>query len=113
MDVGCGMGLFSIAMARMVGNQGQVIAADLQEEMLGVLRRRAERAGVADRIETHKCEQNRVGADIQADFALAFMMVHEVPDQRRLLGEIHGCLKPGSKLLPGGHGRISMFQICL
>jgi predicted SAM-dependent methyltransferase len=22
-----------------------------------------------------------------------------VPDQRRLLGEIHGCLKPGGKLL--------------
>jgi SAM-dependent methyltransferase len=26
-------------------------------------------------------------------------MVHEVPDQRRLLGEIHTCLKPGGKLL--------------
>ena len=40
-----------------------------------------------------------LGLDTQADFALAFMMVHEVPDQRRLLGEIHGCLKPGGKLL--------------
>ena len=27
------------------------------------------------------------------------MMVHEVPDQRRLLGEIQACLKPGGKLL--------------
>lgn len=27
------------------------------------------------------------------------MMLHEVPDQRRLLGEIHACLKPGGKLL--------------
>jgi ubiquinone/menaquinone biosynthesis C-methylase UbiE len=99
MDVGCGMGLFSIAMARMVGDQGRVIAVDLQEKMLGVLRRRAEKAGVADRIETHKCEQNRLGVDVRADFALAFMMVHEVPDQWRLLGEIHGCLKPGGKLL--------------
>ena len=26
-------------------------------------------------------------------------MLHEVPDQRRLLGEIHDCLKPGGKLL--------------
>jgi ubiquinone/menaquinone biosynthesis C-methylase UbiE len=98
-DVGCGMGLFSIAMAKMVGDQGRVIAVDLQEKMLGVLRRRAERAGVADRIETHKCEQNHLGVDAQADFALAFMMMHEVPDQRRLLGEIHVCLEPGGKFL--------------
>jgi hypothetical protein len=27
------------------------------------------------------------------------MMVHEVPDQRRLLGEIYACLKPSGKLL--------------
>ncbi len=27
------------------------------------------------------------------------MMVHEVPDQRRLLGEIQACLKPGGNLL--------------
>ena len=26
-------------------------------------------------------------------------MVHEVPDQRRLLSEIHACLTPGGKLL--------------
>ncbi len=99
MDVGCGMGMFSIAMAKMVGEQGRVIAVDLQQKMLDVLRRRAERAGVADRIQLHKCEQDRLGVDAQVDFALAFMMVHEVPDQRRLLGEIHGCLKPGGKLL--------------
>ena len=99
MDVGCGMGLFSIVMAKLVGDQGRMIAVDLQQKMLDVLRRRAEKAGVADRIQLHKCEQDRLGVDVQADFTLAFMMVHEVPDQRRLLGEIHGCLKPGGKLL--------------
>jgi ubiquinone/menaquinone biosynthesis C-methylase UbiE len=99
MDVGCGMGLFSIAMAKMVGEQGRVIAVDLQQKMLDVLRQRAEKAGVADRIQLHKCDQDRLAVDAQVDFALAFMMIHEVPDQRRLLGEIHGCLKPGGKFL--------------
>ena len=98
-DVGCGMGLFSIALAKLVGNQGRVIAVDLQQKMLDALQRRAERAGVADRIQLHKCEQGHLGVDTQADFALAFAMVHEVPDQRRLLAEIHGCLKPGGKFL--------------
>jgi ubiquinone/menaquinone biosynthesis C-methylase UbiE len=99
MDVGCGMGWFSIPMARMVGDQGRVVAVDLQQKMLDVLRRRAEQAGLADRILWHKCEPNCLGVDVQADFALAFAMVHEVPDQRRLLAEIHGCLKPAGRLL--------------
>ena len=99
MDVGCGMGLFSIAMAKMVGDRGRVLAVDLQQEMLNVLRQRAERAGVANRIQLHKCDQNRMGIETQVDFALASMMVHEVPDQNRLLVEIHACLKPGGKLL--------------
>lgn len=54
-DVGCGMGLFAIAMAKMVGQSGLVIAVDLQQKMLDVLRRRAETAGVADRIQLHRC----------------------------------------------------------
>ena len=99
MDIGCGMGLFSLAMASRVGEEGWVIAVDLQQKMLDVLRKRAEKAGVADRIQLHKCERNRLGIEEPVDFALAMMMIHEVPDQQRLLREIRGCLKPGGKLL--------------
>ena len=99
MDVGCGVGWFSIPMARMVGDQGKVIAIDLQQQMLDMLRRRAEKAGVASRIELRKCEKDRLGVNAEADFALVFAMLHEVPDQARMLGEIHNCLKPGGKLL--------------
>jgi ubiquinone/menaquinone biosynthesis C-methylase UbiE len=99
MDVGCGMGMFSLAMARIVGAEGRVIAVDLQQKMLDVLRKRAEKAGVADRIQFHKCEANRLGVEETVDFVLAMMMIHEVPDQQRLLREIHDCLNPGGKLL--------------
>jgi ubiquinone/menaquinone biosynthesis C-methylase UbiE len=99
MDVGCGVGWFSIPMAGMVGNQGKVIAVDLQPQMLGMLKRRAQKAGVADRIEMHQCEQDRLGIEAHVDFALVFAMLHEVPDQRSLLTEIYGCLKDGGKLL--------------
>jgi ubiquinone/menaquinone biosynthesis C-methylase UbiE len=99
MDVGCGVGWFTIPMARMVGDHGKVIAVDLQQRMLNMLRRRAEKAGMATRIDLHKCEQDRLGVDAEADFVLVFAMLHEVPDQRRLLGEIHDCLKRGGKLL--------------
>ena len=43
MDVGCGMGFFSIAMATMVADQGSVIVVDLQQ-MLDIVKRRAEKA---------------------------------------------------------------------
>jgi ubiquinone/menaquinone biosynthesis C-methylase UbiE len=99
LDVGCGVGWFSIPMATMVGDQGRVIAVDLQPQMLDILRRRAEKADVANRIRLHHCEQDRLGIDAPIDFALAFAMLHEVPNHRRLLGEIHANLKPGGKLL--------------
>ena len=98
-NVGCGVGWFSIPMARMVGDHGTVIAVDLQPQMLDMLRHRAEKAGMADRIRLHHCQQNRLGVDAEADFALVFAMLHEVPDQSRLLAEIHHCLKDGGKLL--------------
>ena len=47
-DVGCGMGYFSIGMAKLVGACGKVIAVDLQQKMLEIMLRRARRAGVID-----------------------------------------------------------------
>ncbi len=98
-DVGCGVGWFSIPMARMVGDQGTVIAVDLQPQMLDMLRRRAEKAGVSARIETRPCAQDKLGIDARADFVLVFAMLHEVPDPDRFLGEVRDCLKPGGKVL--------------
>lgn len=112
MDFGCGMGLFAIAMARLVGPQGRVIAVDLQQPMLDVVRRRAIKAGVNDRIVTHACPPNALGCDDMLDFALAFYSAHEVPDAERLLREIHHRLRPGGQLLvaePIGHVTAARF----
>ena len=106
MDFGCGMGVFSIEMARLVGSQGQVVAVDLQQRMLDVLRKRAERAGVANRIRTHHCAADSIGIDDSVDFTLAFYSAHEVPDLSRLLREIYLCLRPKGRMMmvePIGH----------
>jgi ubiquinone/menaquinone biosynthesis C-methylase UbiE len=109
LDFGCGMGMFSIALANMVGQQGQVIAADLQQQMLDVLLQRAERAGVAERIRTHRCQSDSMGLDpsVQSvQFALAFYSAHEALDLPRLLDELFHCLHPGGRFLvvePVGH----------
>jgi ubiquinone/menaquinone biosynthesis C-methylase UbiE len=94
LDVGPGMGYFTIPMAKLVGESGQVIAADLQQHMLDAIKRRATRAGVQNRIKLHLASTERIGVNEPVDFALAFWMVHEVPDQVHLLKEIAGLLKP-------------------
>jgi len=106
MDFGCGMGLFSIAMARLVGPKGRIVAADLQQKMLDVLKRRAAKAGVADRIDAHCCKADSIGYAKPVDLALAFYSIHEVPHPGQAIAEILGLLKPEGRFLvvePIGH----------
>lgn len=98
LDVGCGMGFFSIRMAEMVGSTGRVIAADLQPEMLRVLKRRAKRKGVLSRITLHQCEKERVGVTDKVDFVLAFWAVHELPDMRGYFNEMIGIMNDGAHM---------------
>lgn len=99
LDLGCGMGYFAPALARMVGPQGTVICVDLEERLLAEVRRRAERAGVTERIRLHRAEAGHLGLEEPVDFALAFWVVHEVRDQAAFLAQVRACLKPGGRLL--------------
>lgn len=113
LDFGCGMGLFSIAAAKLVGDAGRVTAVDLQPQMLAALLKRAEKAGVADRIQTHACPRDSLGIRLVVDFALAFWSLHETPDQRSVLAEIHDLLIQGGRLLvaePRGHVTAKSFD---
>jgi ubiquinone/menaquinone biosynthesis C-methylase UbiE len=93
------MGYFSIPLARMVGEKGKVIAADIQPEMLVALCKRAERAGVGQQIITHVCKADSLGLALRFDFILAFWMVHEVPNKLVFFKEIKSLLKPSGKFL--------------
>jgi 2-polyprenyl-3-methyl-5-hydroxy-6-metoxy-1,4-benzoquinol methylase len=94
-DIGCGMGFFSIGMAKIVGEQGRVHAVDLQEKILAVLHRRARRRGVDTIIVPEKCGDTVIDLSVAADFVLAFWVVHEVPDANALAQEVFSMLKPG------------------
>jgi ubiquinone/menaquinone biosynthesis C-methylase UbiE len=98
-DIGCGMGYFSLAMAKLVGHKGKVYAIDLQQKMLDILKKRSQKQKLSKRISLHKCTQNKLDLNLKFNFILAFWMVHEVPDQDKLLKEIHTMLNPDGKLL--------------
>jgi ubiquinone/menaquinone biosynthesis C-methylase UbiE len=119
LDVGCAMGFFSLPLARMVGERGKVICVDLQAKMLRSLRKRALKAGIADRINPRLCEEDSLGLEEFAkkiDFALAYAVIHEVPDARSFFGEISKAMKSGSKFLvaePKWHVSAEEFETTL
>ncbi len=100
LDVGCGPGYFTTAMAELVGGNGHVIATDIQGWMLERARRRLEKAGLSGRVRLRLARAGRLDVPSdRVDFALAFWVVHEVPDKERLFSEILACLAPGGTLL--------------
>lgn len=98
LDVGCGRGFASLGLARLVGEGGTVISADLQPEMLAMVGERAGKAGLMDRIFLHRCGERKVGVEEELDFVLAFWMVHELPDASGFFREMRGLLKPEGRL---------------
>jgi 2-polyprenyl-3-methyl-5-hydroxy-6-metoxy-1,4-benzoquinol methylase len=98
-DIGCGMGYFSLAMARMVGEKGTVIAVDIQQEMLDKLRKRAEKHGLARKIRPVLAAKGDLRLKENIDFVLAFWMVHETGDIPGFLKQVWSLLKPGAALL--------------
>jgi ubiquinone/menaquinone biosynthesis C-methylase UbiE len=92
-DIGPGMGYFTIPLLKLVGKDGKVIAVDIQEKMLIVLKRRAIKAGVSSNLTTHLSTPNDFGLKEKADFILMFWMLHEVADKIRFLKNIKNLLK--------------------
>ena len=115
-DMGCGPGYFTIDMAKMVGENGRVIAVDLQEHMLLKVKRKALKHDVSDRMEFHQCEPNTIGLNKKADFILAYYMIHETPNPKGFLAEVKDMLKANGKLLivePRMHVSKKLFETIL
>ena len=98
-DIGCGRGFFSIAMAGMVGEAGTVIAADIQQEMLDMMLKRAKRAGMAERIRPVLASRDDIAIRGPVDFLLAFWMAHEVENAPRFFAQAYAVLKDRGKML--------------
>ena len=98
LDLGCGPGVFTVELAKLVGESGKVVAADLQDGMLEIVGKKIKGSALEKRVFLHKCQVNNIGPVDKVDFILAFWMVHEVPDHDRLFGELKSILKPAGCL---------------
>lgn len=98
LDLGCGPGVFSIEIAKLLGDSGNVIAADLQEGMLDKVLLKIQGTKLEQRVKLHKCKEKTIDLTTKVDFVLAFYMVHEVPDHDNLFRELKSILKPNGLL---------------
>ena len=117
MELGCGPGFFTIDIAKMIGPSGRVIAADLQEGMLQIVRDKVKGTELESRVVLHLCGPDNIGlTDNNVDFALLFYVVHEIPDKDNLFKEIAALLRSKGQALivePPFHVSKSQFTATL
>jgi ubiquinone/menaquinone biosynthesis C-methylase UbiE len=116
LEIGPGMGFFSLTLAGLVGTRGKLICVDVQEKMLNKLMKRARKAGLEKRIEIRTVADDSLGiSDLQEqiDCCITFFVIHEIPDKTGLFSQIREGLKPGGRLLiaePKGHVSKTKFE---
>lgn len=93
-DMGCGNGYYALKMARQVAPDGEVLAVDIQREMLQMLRARAAREGVdgvrpiLGEVDDPKLPEGEVDLVLMAD------VYHEFSHPESMLWGIRRSLKP-------------------
>ena len=99
LDVGCGSGLFTAEMAKMVGPEGKVHAVDLQYSCLAAASTRLAEWGLDDRVLFHHCGLYDLPlADDSVDLAIMIATIGELSDPYLALAEIKRVLKPGARI---------------
>ena len=108
LDAGCGPGRLAIPIAEHLGPEGEVVALDLQPEMIARVRQRIEDRGIKN--VTTLCAglgQGRLG-EAEFDRAILVTVLGEIPDRLGALQEIYSALKPEgllsvTEILPDPH----------
>lgn len=98
-DMGCGNGFYSLKMAEMVGENGKILAVDIQSEMLRLLKARAEEEGIENielilgDIDNPKLPEGKV------DLILCVDVYHEFSHPVEMLASMRQSLKPDGKIV--------------
>jgi SAM-dependent methyltransferase len=98
LELGPGPGTFTVEAARRAGPEGQLIAVDIQPEMIAQVKARVQEAGLTN-VETHVADAYDLPLDDDSvERAFLVTVLPEIPDQARALAELRRVLKPGGVL---------------
>lgn len=97
LDIGCGPGLTSLALGEAVGVNGQVLAVDMADPMLGLARLRCQSQ---PQVQFQNLDVTHLPmANASFDMALATQVYEYVPDMAHALKELVRVLRPGGRVL--------------
>lgn len=98
-DMGCGNGFYTVPMARMAGANGQVLAVDVQPEMLVMLRERCETEGLGNitPILGSMFDPRLPAASV--DLILLVDVYHEFSHPQHMLAAMRRSLKPDGTIV--------------
>jgi len=100
-DLGCGNGYYPVALAKLVGENGQVYAVDVQDETLEATSSMAKHEGLKN-IYTIRHNLEMPGLQIaenSCDAAVLAGTLHQCKNQKNVLRESYRILKTGGKLI--------------
>ncbi len=103
LDVGCGLGQFTRAMARAVGPQGRVVGVERDPNQLAEASRQALATGESDLVEWRVGEAQRL--PLNASELGAFDVVHarfvleHVSDPEQVVRQMAGAVRPGGRVI--------------
>ena len=98
LDAGCGPGRVTVPLARAVGATGEVVALDVQAEMIRKAKEKAAAAGLENIAFVNAAlGQGNLGEN-RFDRGLLVTVVGEIPDRQSALAEIFRAVKPGGIL---------------
>lgn len=93
-DMGCGNGFYALQLAKMVGEKGQILAVDVQPEMLKFLRDRTEKAGIENVIPILGSFHHPRLPPNSTDLILMVDVYHEFSHPEHMLAAMRDALKP-------------------
>jgi len=97
-DLGVGVGVHALPLARRVGPEGRVIGVDIQQEMLDRLVARAEEAGVTNVEPVLGGEADPRLAPGSCDLILLVDVYHEISRPAEMLAAMRAALKPDGRI---------------
>jgi len=98
-DVGAGVGYFTLRLAKRVKDSGRILAVDVQPEMLGLLKKNAERDRLfnIDLVLGTPGDPRLPGGTV--DLALLVDVYHEFEHPEEMIRGIRNALKPDGRLV--------------
>ncbi len=98
-DMGCGNGFYTLQLAEMVGDKGQVLAVDIQQQMLRLLEARAEKAKLKNIKPILGSLVDPRLPEGKVDLILCVDVYHEFSHPEQMLAAMRKSLAPNGRIV--------------